>query len=305
MTADLRTLTGVKAENLTPGSPEWLRVVSASKVPAILGLSRYQSRFSLWHEMAGTVTRTVEQTDDQFRGHLLEPVVLKWLGLQHPDSAITPTGTWRHPVHEWATASPDALVSRGTSVAVAEAKTDADGDGWGKAGTDEVPPSVRAQVVWQMYVTGARVAHVAVLLPFLEFREYRVDYNDIEAEFIVDECARFLESIRRGVVPPLDGSDSTYRTVRELHPDIDPADAEVDEDAAAEWLAARLASREATEAELLTRARVVDQMGNAHYAVCNGWRLGDRRAKNGGTPYFQPSRSLPSPDEVTTLKESA
>ncbi len=38
-----------------PGSPEWLQLITASKIPSILGISRFKSQFSLWHEMAGNV----------------------------------------------------------------------------------------------------------------------------------------------------------------------------------------------------------------------------------------------------------
>ena len=46
----------------TPGSDEWLRRVTASKVPAILGVSRFKSQYTLWHEMAGLVD--VERMDE-------------------------------------------------------------------------------------------------------------------------------------------------------------------------------------------------------------------------------------------------
>lgn len=41
-----------------PGTPEWRRIVSASKVPAILGLSRWQSPLSMWLKMRGDIEPT-------------------------------------------------------------------------------------------------------------------------------------------------------------------------------------------------------------------------------------------------------
>ena len=52
---DVLTPTGVLVPRLEPGSAAWLQRMSASKIAAVVGLSSYQSRFSLWHRMAGLV----------------------------------------------------------------------------------------------------------------------------------------------------------------------------------------------------------------------------------------------------------
>jgi hypothetical protein len=37
------------------GSPQWQRLISPSKVAAILGVSRFESPYRLWHRMKGLV----------------------------------------------------------------------------------------------------------------------------------------------------------------------------------------------------------------------------------------------------------
>lgn len=299
------TITGIPGPLLVPGSPEWLATISASKVASIMGLNPWTSRFTLWHRMAGNIVEP--QTDDQRRGHYLEPAIGAWFADQHPDWLVDRyPSTWTHADIEWATASPDGVLGIGCPVderRMLEVKSSAVSDDWGPAGTDEIPPGYRAQVQWQMFVTGARTTHVAALLPYLEFREYAVEYDEAYAAVLFDAAVEFRASLAEGRQPPLDGADDTYRTVRALHPDIEDVDAEIDPWLADEWLTARASVDAWQSMEQRHRSAIVAAMGSAHYATCNGWKLGDRRAKSGGVPYFQPARTLPSHTEVHTPRE--
>jgi putative phage-type endonuclease len=110
VTSQVLTPSGVLLERpLVPGSAEWLSRMSASKIAAVVGLSPYESRYSLWMRMAGLVPQQ-EQTSAMSRGHYLEPAIAAWFADQHPDWTITPTGTFQHPRHEWMVASPDRQV---------------------------------------------------------------------------------------------------------------------------------------------------------------------------------------------------
>lgn len=291
-------ITGIPGPLLTPGSDEWLATISASKISAIVGLNPWQSAFSLWHEMKGNVPRPAAG-DVQKRGHYLEPAICAWFVDQH-DTWTTDriATTWRHPEHQWATASPDARITCSDipEIRFLEAKSSGTTDDWTPT---DIPPGYRAQVMWQLFVTGARTAHVAVLLPYLEFREYVIEYDEAYAEHLFAAAVDFRLSLANGEQPPLDGAASTYITLRNLHPDIADETAEIDYLVASDWLRHREALALVAEAEQQARSVLVEQMGDAHYAECNGWRLGDRRAKGEGVPYFQPARNLPTPEQVT------
>lgn len=290
-----RSLTGVPVPPLVPGSPEWLATMSASKVAAVLGLSPYTSRFELWHRMAGNLPREDDKAAFT-RGHLLEPAVCAWLAMQHPDLKVVPTGSWQHPELTWATANPDRLaLAPRTRPAVVQVKTDNVVEEWGPDGSDEIPPGYRAQVLWEMFVTGARVAHVAVLLPFLEFRRYVVSWDESEAAYIVDRASEFMTSLGAGEAPALDSSTHTYQALRLLHPDIDGTTVELDEALAVDLVDANAASKAATEHLTLAKSRVLAAMGTAKHAEFLGTRLASRSAKgDDGVPYLTLSRSMPS-----------
>ena len=80
---------GVATEvDLSPGSEAWGRLVSASKVPQILGMSPWGSPLSLWYEMKGLVDRDTGTSDAMVRGNLLEDAILNWwLYHKHEDEA--------------------------------------------------------------------------------------------------------------------------------------------------------------------------------------------------------------------------
>jgi putative phage-type endonuclease len=288
--------------------------MTASKVAAVLGLSPYESRYSLWHRMAGLLPAQ-EATDQTRRGHYLEAAVAEWWADQHPDLTTFPGGAYEHPDRPWQAATPDRLVcpfddtgwpGLDGMTAVLEVKTTADMDEWGAAGTDEVPPHVRAQVVWQLDTLGVPVGYIAVLLPRLEFREYRIDYNPDEAAYIRSEARAFLDSLPGGPAeqrPDIDAHSATYVAVQQLHPGIDGTDWPVPDDLGREFCQARRALEAATTREQAARTALADGMGDAKRAVWLGKTIADRRpSRNGGPPSLNaaPTRRLP-----TELQETA
>lgn len=292
-----------------PGSPEWLGYMSASKVAALVGLSPYESRFSLWQQMTGNVDPE-PQSAIQSRGHYLEPAVANWFADQHPEYAVLPGQTWTRDDRPWMLASPDrVLVGPGYGGRVEdllEVKTAADDSEWGRPGTDEIPATYRPQVVWQMAVTGARRVFVAVLTSRLEFREYVVEWDTetaADAAYLIDQADEFMDSIVFGDVPDLDEHHATYEAVKRLHPDIDGEDVDIPPVLAAEYVDATAAKKAAEKRAKGATTAVADAMGTAKRARCAGYTVATRQAKAGGIPYVVAGRKLPDPTEFTTISE--
>lgn len=261
---------------MTPGSPEWLRIVTASKVAAILGLSPWESPRSLWHRMRGDIPAD-EGNDATRRGHYLEPAILAWWRDQHPEYAgLTEQPTYT--LGEWAAATPDARAETFTAAdppALVEAKSTA--QEW-----DELPAYYLTQVIWQMHVSGIHRCHVPVIGPRLTFTEYVVDYAPYAEDAAVIEmrAREFWESLASDTPPPLDDTVATYDAVRKVHPDIERGESvELDPDLArrlAEWCD-ELKSTE--KAARLAKTTVLEQMGRAQYATCNGVRIARRQPR--------------------------
>lgn len=292
---------GAMIPPLVPGSDEWLRHMSASKISAVVGLSPYESRFSLWHRMAGLIPAEPD-SDLLRRGHYLEPAIAAWFADQHPEYFVGPAGTFVSPHDPDFTATPDRLLSGApghpeVAPALLECKSAADLDEWGEPGTDEIPKGYRAQVIWQMDCAGVGTVHIAVLTAFLEFVEYVVHYDADEAAYLRREGRAFLDSLPAGSAPQrpnLDEHTATYQAVRQLHPDIEDVDVELDVRLVQEFCGAKAALTAAERRFTAAKTAVADAVGSARRGRFDSHVIATRQAKGEGTPYLVAGRSLPT-----------
>lgn len=262
---------------LTPGSPEWGRMVTASKVAAILGLSPWDSPRSLWHKMRGEVPHYIG-SDATKRGHYLEPAILAWWRDRH---GVTDDREWKdqptYALGNWAAATPDATCCHPVDDTVlVEAKSTA--QEW-----DELPAYYLTQVIWQMHVSGIHRCYVPVIGPRLTFTEYVVDYADHaeDAALIERRARQFWESLADDdAAPTLDDTVATYDAVRKVHPDIDRGESvELTAEQAA-LLVTEQDIYKTTEPRLrLAKSTVIEAMGRAQYATHNGVRIARRQPR--------------------------
>lgn len=297
-----------RVKPVAPGSAEWLRTVSASKIAAILGISPYESRFSLWHRMQGAIPQEAD-TAQLRTGHYLEPAVAAWFMDSHPEFKAQAGGSWvskKNPAH---TCSPDRMLRNQATGAWAplEIKSARNDWEWGKEGTDEIPPYYRAQVAWQMYVLGLPVCFVAVITSNFTFREYVVHSSQVAGDtaFILDAVAEFEQSLRTNRAPSLDAHSATYQALRALHPDIDGSDALIPDRLADAYVQAKADLKSAEAAEKQAVISVMAEMGQAQRAVTtNNQVIATRQAKTGGKPYLVAARNL-TPKTLKSIGEAA
>lgn len=282
--------------DLEIGSRQWLELITASKVAAILGVSPWESPMSLWLKMHGDIEAD-PQTAAQSRGHYLEPAVLNWFFDQHPELRRwgATTGTYLH-TNGWAAASPDALAANVNDYVVTpvEAKTAADDSEWGTPGTDEIPTGYAAQCVWTMHVLGAPRIYVPVLTSRLEFREYVVEYDADLASHIEARCKAFLDSLTSDERPEVDSHTQTYESLRKANPLIEDESVDLDE-AVARLYCEAVTRAKATDRDLtLAKSHMADAMGLAKKAYFGGELVAQRQNSSGGSPYVKPAKNLPT-----------
>jgi len=273
-----------------PGSSEWLRYMTASKIAAVVGTSPYESRFSLWHRMHGDIGPQ-ETTPQMGVGNVLEPALLAWWQSQHPELVLLPTA-WRvHPDVEWAAATPDgfAASAAGDVAALVEAKTARDSWEWRD---DHVPPGYYDQCQWQMWVTGTSITYVAALVE-MSLVERVVRRDDARIGELILAAEEFMASLVTHQAPPIDGSTHTYQAVREMHPDIDARDEEIDPDTAARWIKAKATLAIATTEELAARSSLLREMGDARRALVGKQVIARRQnASRGGVALYQVATAI-------------
>lgn len=287
---------------LEVGSPDWLKVMTASKVAAVLGVSPWESPRSLWHKMRGDVPPE-EQTDEQSRGHYLEPAVLAWFFDQHPELVRSDlAGTFVR--DGWMGATPDAVAryrSDADGTWPVEAKTAADAGEWGQPGTDEIPVYYAAQCMWTMHVLGVGRIYVPMLGPYLEFAAYVVEYDPATGTAIEAKCRAFVDSLAGDEPPPVDSHPETYATLRRVNPDIvNGTEVQLPETLVREYIAAKSGLNTAKSAMTRVNSALAEQMGTAQKAMHGRALIARRQNTSKGTPAIYPGRDLPILEEATS-----
>lgn len=214
--------------------------VGASEVAAVLGLDPYRTPFDVWAVKRGLTEERVSTpasgTPAERLGHLLEPVVADLYQMAHPAWVVRSAETVRHPVHEFALATPDRIVANHwdseqvTDRHLLEIKTKSwrTARGFGAEGTDELPERILCQVQWQLAVVGCQRVDVAVLIDGRDYREYTVHADaDLQATML-EQVGRFWREHVVAADPPelLGRSVADYLRDRfRLHSaDVVPAD---------------------------------------------------------------------------------
>ena len=201
--------------------------ITGSTMPVILGLSRWQSPYSLWCEYTGRAEHDSEQTEAQEWGHRLEPVIAdKYADLTHQELKETPL--YKSGQYPFLAGSLDRVVTDENNVGtrIVEIKTTAtnyDTDevdeggialkAWGQgnkyddAGNlvqidSQVPRAYLLQVMHYMIVTGIRVADIAVLMNTNTFRVFTVEYDEDLAAAMIKRADEFWCKNVLDDVPP-------------------------------------------------------------------------------------------------------
>lgn len=202
---------------LRQGTPEWLAArkatIGSSDIPIIVGESTTKSAHTLGAEKLGLIEAKIdEETQELFDiGHLMQPVLLR-IYERKTGRKVRAVHGWRtHRQIPWATASLDGETPVRRAV---EAKW-TNATRWRRG--ERVPGDVQAQVQWQLFVLGWDVADVVAMergVPRIE----TIERNDPMIDDLLYFAREFHDRLERGELPPVDGSESTHRTLTARYP---------------------------------------------------------------------------------------
>lgn len=300
---------------IQPGSEQHSEMISPSKVAAILGFSRWQSPYGLWMEMKGRVEP--DPPKDIFQiGHDCEhTAAARWRDLNPPDWKLSPGEVQFviDPDHFGfpALATLDRRAVCGRSRRAVEFKIARDLDDlemWGDDLSGECPEDYATQVFTQMLFTGFTKldGHLLALGPFWNERIYPIRYDASIAAGTIAEIRKFWDSLKSDTPPPLDDSKPTYRTVRKLHPDIDPGTTVVlDPDLALDFLEAHEAQKAADTRLTGMKTRVLDAMGSTETAFVGETQIAKRSPHASGSVALNKARKTTAESIRNLLGASA
>jgi putative phage-type endonuclease len=231
----------------TPDNPDWHQArragVSASEIAAVLGISPWESAFSLyWRKVNGW---EVEGNADMDAGRYCEPAIADWAADHidpHENLVLAPAGLYASVDRPWQLATPDRLVHlpcatcegrrwfsasspcpdcgatgvSGRPIATLDCKWTGRWDGWGEPETDELPVYYRAQLLQQCDVMGVDDWFVPVLGPG-GFRLYRGRRDPKDIRVLRAGGAAFAARLVAGDPPDIDSHTATVDAQKRLH----------------------------------------------------------------------------------------
>ncbi len=276
-------------EVLPPGAPEekWLAArregIGASEIAAVLGLSPWESPFSLYHRKAnGWEMSDAEHLE---AGRRAEGMIADWFADRadpNENLAVLPAGLYAHPERPWQLATPDRLVSLACDcppvthcqrciwpdpVAVLECKHPYSWDGFGDDGTDDVPVYYRAQVLWQLDVLGVEKGYLAAYAQH-QLRIYTIRRDEKDLEVMREAGRRFMRRLEVGDPPDIDEHTATIATLKRLHPSLEDGDVEADVQFAEAYQRARAAAARGEALVKRFEARIRQMLGNKRRLMC-------------------------------------
>jgi hypothetical protein len=130
-----------------------------------------------------------------------------------------------------------------------------------------------------------------VLIAGSEYREYLVEYDPDEAEFMRDKAEQFMASLAANDRPPIDGHTATYQTLRELPDGLDDVDVEIETALRDRFHAAQDAYWLAEDELTACKGLLLDHIGTGRRAVCERERVATRTVRDGKTYQLLPART--------------
>lgn len=265
--------------------------IGSSEIGAVAGLSPWAAPIDVWCVKRGLAE--VPETDAMRRGTALEPVVADLYAAEYlvqgerlytPDCVWRDSteGTLRHGAEPWILASPDRVVIRYddhlrvVDRRLVEIKTASfrTAHHWG-AGHDQVPPWYRAQIEWQMLVTGVRTCDLVVLFGVDDLRVHRIEADDELAAQLVAIGRAFWCCVERGEEPSVDGTESYRSYLEQRFPrawvPLEPAPPEA-EDVARELADARRELEAVEQRVARAENQLLALLGEREGFVGRGWK---------------------------------
>jgi len=249
-----------------------MKGIGSSDVPTILGLNPWSTPHDLWLVKTGQASGP-EENDAMRLGTVLEAGVLQLAGERLGAKIVKPTSTFVG-CELFMRANVDGMIGvakRGSPIV--EAKTTGRTDGWGDEGTDEVPESVKAQVMFQMMCASSDLAHVACLQGDygLRLKMYRVPFCEDYAGYIHERVREFWTANVERRVPP--AGLPTLEVLKRVRRNADAPAVQIDpalfvKDADAQTV---LKAAEAHANEM--RAALLAALGQSTVGEANGYRV--------------------------------
>lgn len=257
--------------------------LGGSEIGTVMGLNPYESAYSLYLKKTGQIPTPELDSFAVWRGSAYEAPLLDYFAKLHPELELYRTGTYQDQHLPYLHANPDALAQNKNTGEwfVVEVKTAR--SYWDNG----IPPHYESQVTHYMDILGIKRAYVIGDVGSTWF-EAVLNYDGFRADVQRNRATEFWSGVVNGIQPEWDGSMATYEAVRQLHPEID--DTEVEIDGGHLLVLAQARFDEAQQELNKQKSEMLGLMGRAKYAYVEHegerFRVASRQARGNGAPFL-------------------
>lgn len=207
---------GVIKHKLPSTHEEWLadrsKGIGGSDVGAVLGLNKYKSTYTLWAEKSGIVPQEEVNNEAVRVGHDLEQYVADRFVEATGHKVVTSEYSFQSEKYPFMLANVDRLLvdePSGLECKTASALTRYDFE------NGDIPPSYYCQCMHYMAVTGLKKWYIAILVMGKGFYWFEIKRDEEEIKALIEAESDFWNKVENGIEPPIDGMESTSKTLSE------------------------------------------------------------------------------------------
>lgn len=197
---------------------QWLKErqcgIGGSDVGAILGVNKYKTPFEVYLEKTEPITEVGEQSESAYWGDQFEEVVAKEFEKRTGKKVRRDRKHYKHKEYSFMVANIDRKVVGENAILECKTANQYLANEWQD---DEVPASYLLQVQHYLFVTGAEVGYIAVLIGGQKFVWKEVQKDEELIEVIIEAEKEFWKMVQDKTPPALDGSSAAEKYLKERY----------------------------------------------------------------------------------------
>lgn len=260
--------------------------LGASDSAIIMGYSSYKTPYQLYLEKTGTVTDEDEETEQQYWGNALEPLIIKRFAEEN-GVVVTFPDTVHHPDYPFIFANLDGWIESENAVVEAKCANSFQRKEWDVNTSDGIPIGYLIQIAKQVAVTNASRGYCAVLIGGNEYRQFIYERDRALEELIIQSDKDFWHCVENRIEPdPINTNDCRLK-YKTPSPDKVAQSTFKTQNALTALVNMKLHLKKVSLDEDNLKMQLMSHMGNAEYLVGqDGEMLATWKANKKGTRVF-------------------
>lgn len=260
--------------------------LGASDTPIIMGYSSYKTPYQLYLEKTGTVTDDDEETEQQYWGNALEPLIIERFAKEN-NVEVTFPDTIHHPDYPYIFANLDGWIESEKAVVEAKLVNSFKKKEWDSTLSDGIPLTYLIQVAKQCLITDASRGYIAVLFGGMEFQQFVYERDKMLEDLILKADIEFWHCVQTKNEPDVKNVADCRIKYREIAPDKVAKTNFKTETTLSKLIQAKQKIKELSEAEDSFKMHLMNHMKDAEYLTNqDGEILATWKANKRGTRVF-------------------